>query len=103
MAQGKKNICKNTMEQTMTKVRPRGDRALIRPVNVEKKSASGIIIPDIAQAQKEKGEIIAVGDLCELRVGMMVYYDKLCGVKVEIDGTMHIILHEDDIIAEAGE
>jgi co-chaperonin GroES (HSP10) len=34
---------------------------------------------------------------------MMVYYDKLCGVKVEIDGTMHIILHEDDIIAEAGE
>lgn len=91
------------------KVKPLGDRILIKPLAAEEKTASGIVLPDTAKEKPQQGEVLAVGtgkmlengqrvDL-EVKVGDKVVYSKYAGNEIKIDGEECMILNERDILA----
>jgi chaperonin GroES len=90
------------------KIRPLQDRILVKRLQGEEKTASGIIIPDNAKEKPQEAEVIAVGagkvlDDGKLRkpdvkVGDRVLFSKYAGSEVKIDGHEHLILREDDLL-----
>ena len=84
------------------KVKPLGDRVLVKPDAVETKTAGGIIIPDTAQEKTQRGVVIAIGDDKEkikVSVGQKVIHDKYAGTQIQIDGVDHLILKSNDLVA----
>ena len=86
------------------KVRPLGDRVMVKLEKNEAKTAGGIIIPDTAQEKTQQGTVTAVGPGTEkepitVKNGDKVMYDKYAGTQVKIDGEEHLILKMADIIA----
>ena len=84
------------------KVKPLGDRVLVKPDAVETKTAGGIIIPDTAQENTQRGVVVAVGDDKEkikVSVGQKVIHDKYAGTQIQIDGVDHLILKSNDLVA----
>ncbi len=84
------------------KIKPLGNRVLVKPDAVETKTAGGIIIPDTAQEKTQRGVVIAIGDDTEkikVSVGQKVIHDKYAGTQIQIDGTDHLILKSDDLVA----
>ena len=84
------------------KVKPLGDRVLVKQDAVETKTAGGIIIPDTAQEKTQRGVVIAVGDDKEkikVSVGQKVIHDKYAGTQIQIDGVDHLILKSNDLVA----
>lgn len=85
-------------------VRPLSDRVLIKPAEMEQKTASGIIIPDTAKEKPMKGEVVAVGpgkkdEPMSVKVGDQVLYGKYSGTEIAIDGIDYLIMRENDIYA----
>jgi len=88
--------------------RPLHDRALIRRVESEEKTAGGIIIPDTAKEKPMEGEVIAAGpgargedgklQPMELKAGDRVIFGKWSGTEVKLDGEELIIMKETDIM-----
>lgn len=91
------------------KVKPLGDRVLVKPVTREEKTKGGIVIPDTAKEKPQEGEVIAVG--CgklldngeriplEIKEGDKVIYSKFAGTEIKLDEEEHLILSERDILA----
>jgi len=82
--------------------KPLGDRVLIKVEEAEKKTASGLFIPDKAQEKTQKGTVVAVGtdkDVITVKVGDKVLYDQYAGTKVKIDSNEHLIVKFADILA----
>jgi chaperonin GroES len=82
--------------------KPLGDRVLIKVEEAEKKTASGLFIPDNAQEKTQKGVVVAVGtdkDVITVKVGDKVLYDQYAGTKVKIDAVEHLIVKFSDILA----
>lgn len=89
---------------TKVNVRPLSDRVLIKPAEMEQKTASGIIIPDTAKEKPMRGEIVAVGpgkkdEPMTVKVGDQVLYGKYSGTEISIDGVDYLIMRENDIYA----
>jgi len=83
-------------------VKPLKDRVLIKVMEAETKTASGIYIPDTAQEKTQTGSVIAVGDDKEsitVKVGDKVMYDKYAGTAISIDDVDHLIVKSSDILA----
>ncbi|MEE0266966.1 MAG: co-chaperone GroES [Bacteroidales bacterium] len=85
-------------------VRPLSDRVLIKPAEMEQKTASGIIIPDTAKEKPMRGEVVAVGpgkkdEPMTVKVGDQVLYGKYSGTEIAIDGVDYLIMRENDIYA----
>ena len=88
--------------------KPLQDRILIRRLEAESKTASGIIIPDSAQEKPHEGEVVALGTgrllkdgtraPSEVKVGDVVIFSQYSGTDVKIDGEMYIIMPESDLI-----
>lgn len=90
----------------MTKVLNKvlSDRVLVEPEKIEKKTQSGIIIPDIAKEKPIKGTVIQVGpgrkdEPMMLKEGDKVLYVKYAGVEISVDGKEYLIMRESDIFA----
>ena len=93
----------------MTKIKPLGDRILIKPLKAEEKTKGGIILPDTAKEKPQEGKVIAVGkgktlesgkvEPLEVKVGNKVLYGKYSGTEIKIDGEEHLIVKEEDILA----
>jgi chaperonin GroES len=86
------------------KIKPLADRVLIKPVEAEEKTASGLIIPDTAKEKPQKGTIIAVGpgtkdEKMEVKTGDLVLYGKYAGTEITIDGIDYLIMRQSDILA----
>jgi len=86
------------------KVKPLGDRVLVKLEKNEAKTAGGIIIPDTAQEKTQQGAVVAVGtgtekDPITVKAGDKVMYDKYAGTQVKIDGVEHLIVRMSDIVA----
>lgn len=82
-------------------IRPIGERVVVKPLDSETKTASGIYIPDSAKEKPNTGEVVAVStseDL-EVKVGEKVLYSKYGGTKVELEGTEYLILEKNEILA----
>ncbi len=91
------------------KIRPLHDRIIVKRLEEERKTASGIVIPDTAAEKPDQGEIMAVGKgkvledgsvrALEVKVGDKVLISKYAGTEVKIDGTEYTILKQSDILA----
>ncbi len=83
-------------------LKPLGDRVLIKVEEAEKKTASGLFIPDNAQEKTQKGTVVAVGtdkDVITVKVGQKVMYDQYAGTKVKLDNDEHLVVKMADILA----
>ena len=93
-------------------LKPLGDRLLVKPIEQEEKTASGIILPETAKEKPQEGEVLAAGPGArkedgtripmDVEVGDRVLYAKYAGTEVKIDGTKHLILRESDVLAVIG-
>jgi chaperonin GroES len=95
------------------KLRPLADRVLIKPVEREEMTKSGIVLPDTAKEKPQEGIIEAVGKgrfndrtgeriKLDVEVGDRVMYAKYAGSEVKIDEVDYLILSEKDILAVIG-
>ncbi|MFA6806401.1 MAG: co-chaperone GroES [Bacteroidales bacterium] len=85
-------------------VKPLADRVLVKPAEVETKTAAGIIIPDTAKEKPVKGEVVAIGqgkkdEPITVKVGDLVLYGKYSGTEINIEGEDYLIMRESDIYA----
>lgn len=90
------------------KVRPLSDRVIVKRMEAETKTASGIIIPDAATEKPDQGEIVAVGNgkvgddgkllPMNVKVGDKVLFGKYAGQNFKMDGQEYMTMREDDII-----
>ena len=91
------------------KLKPLGDRVLVRPVEEEATTASGIVLPDTAKEKPQKGEVLAVGDgkvdedgkriKLDVSKGDEVLYSKYGGTEITVEGEDLLVLRESDVLA----
>ena len=90
------------------KLVPLGDRVVLKQVEAEETTASGIVLPGQAQETPQQAEVIAVGPggvvngkevKMKVEVGNTVIYSKYAGTEVKMDGTDYIIVKQEDILA----
>jgi chaperonin GroES len=82
--------------------KPLADRVLVEPTAAEKKTASGIIIPDTAKEKPLQGTIIAAGngkidEPLTVKVGDKVLFGQYAGTEIKLDGKNYLIMREADI------
>ena len=92
-----------------TKIRPLGDKVLVKISEEEEKTAGGIILPDTARKKPQEGKVVAVGTgkvlddgkiaPMNVKVGDIVIFAKYGGTEITVDHEDYIILGEDDIYA----
>lgn len=84
-------------------IEPLGARVLIRPIEQETMTKSGIVLPETAKEKPQQGLIEAVGTeeemLTDLAVGDKVLFAKYTGNQIQLDGTEYIIMEEGDVLA----
>lgn len=85
------------------KIKPIGERVLVKLVKVEEKTASGIILPGAGDKEKPNiAEVIAVGTgekLSEIKVGERVVYSKFSGTEIKDGEDKYLILNIEDVLA----
>jgi chaperonin GroES len=84
------------------KIKPLGDRVLVRNEETEEKTAGGIFIPQTAQEKTQTGVVVAVGDdkdVIKVKKGDRIVFDKYAGTTVTVEGVDHLIMKMDDIVA----
>lgn len=86
------------------KIKPLGERVLVKMVEAESKTAGGILIPQTAQEKTQEGIVLAVGTDEEIKVKVKdrVIYDKYAGSTIKVEGEEQLILKMDDILAVIG-
>ena len=91
------------------KFKPLGERALVRIVEREETTASGIVLPDTAKEKPKQGKVLSLGDgklldngkraSFQVKEGDRVLFTSYGGQEVTVDGDEYLILTEDDILA----
>ena len=92
------------------KLKPLGDRVIVKAVEEEATTASGIVLPDTAKEKPQKGKVLAVGDgrvsdatgariPPEVSEGDEVLYSKYGGAEINVDGEDLLVLRESDVLA----
>ncbi len=92
------------------KLQPLGDRVVVKPIEREEKTKSGIYLPDTAKEKPQEGEVMAVGPgrmtedgkriALDVKVGDRVLYAKYGGTEIKVDDVDLMILREGDILAK---
>ena len=91
------------------KLKPLGDRIVVKVLSEEKKTKGGIVLPDTAKEKPTEGEVIAVGtgkildngtkQPVEVKVGDHIIFSKYAGTEVKVDGEELVIFSERDVLA----
>ncbi len=84
------------------KVKPLGDRVLLKVSEGEQKTSGGIYIPQTAQEKTQEGVVLAIGDdkdAIKVKVKDRVMYDKYAGTTINVDGEEQLIVKASDILA----
>ena len=89
-------------------IRPLHDRVIVKRVEAERTTASGIVIPDSAGEKPDQGEVLAVGPgkrddngkqvALDVKVGDRVLFGKYAGQSVKVDGQEVLVMREEDIM-----
>ena len=92
------------------KLKPLGDRLIVRAIDEEETTASGLVLPDTAKEKPQKGEVLAVGDGAlddngkrtplDVAKGDTVLYSKYGGTEIKVDGEELLVLRESDVLAK---
>lgn len=90
------------------KIRPLHDRVIVKRLDQERKTASGIVIPDNAAEKPDQGEVIAVGPgkrddngkliPIDVKVGDKVLFGKYAGQTVKVEGEEYLVMREEDLM-----
>jgi len=91
-------------------LKPLGDRLIVKPVEEEETTASGIVLPDTAKEKPQKGKVVAAGDGAisedgsrrplDVAEGDVVLYSKYGGTEVTVEGEDLLVLRESDVLAK---
>ena len=95
------------------KLKPLGDRLIVKAIEEEETTASGIVLPDTAKEKPQRGEVIAVGDgrydedgekriPLDVQAGDKVLYSKYGGTEIKVEGEDLLILSARDVLAVLG-
>ncbi len=93
------------------KLKPLGDRLIVRAIEEEETTQSGIVLPDTAKEKPQKGKVLAVGDgkvnddtgkrtPLDVSEGDEVLYSKYGGTEIKVDGEELLVLRESDVLAK---
>ncbi|MDR0577605.1 MAG: co-chaperone GroES [Candidatus Accumulibacter sp.] len=90
------------------KIRPLHDRVIVKRLEEERKTASGIVIPDNAAEKPDQGQVIAVGPgkrdengkhvAMDVKAGDRILFGKYAGQTVKVDGEELLVMREEDIM-----
>jgi chaperonin GroES len=93
----------------MSKIRPVGDRVVVKPAAKEELTKSGLVIPDTAKEKPQEGTVISVGTgrlldngeraALDVHEGDRVLFAKYGGTEFKLDGVEYLVLKENDILA----
>ena len=92
-------------------LKPLGDRLIVRAIDEEETTASGIVLPDTAKEKPSKGQVLAVGEgkinedtgkrtPVDVAKGDEVLYSKYGGTEIKVDGEELLVLRESDVLAK---
>ena len=92
-------------------LKPLGDRLIVRAIEEEESTASGIVLPDTGKEKPQKGKVLAVGDgkvnedtgkrtPLDVAEGDEVLYSKYGGTEIKVDGEELLVLRESDVLAK---
>ena len=92
-------------------IKPLEDRIVVKSVEAEQTTASGLVIPDTAKEKPQEGEVLAVGPgrwnedgaeriPLDVKVGDRVLYSKYGGTEIKVDGEDLLVLRESDVLAK---
>ena len=91
------------------KIKPLGERIVIKVLESEEKTKSGIVLPDTAKEKPQMGEVLAVGSgktldngqkvPMEVKVGDKILFAKYAGTEVKVDGEEYMVLKESAVLA----
>ena len=91
------------------KIRPLGDKVLVKRVEAEAKTAGGIVLPDTAKEKPQRGKIVSIGEgkmlengtrkEVQVKKGDVVLFTSYAGTEIKIDGKEYLIMDESDIMA----
>jgi chaperonin GroES len=95
------------------KLKPLGDRVIVKAIEEEETTASGIVLPDTAKEKPQRGKILAAGDgrwdedgekriPLDVAEGDEVLYSKYGGTEITVDGDDLLVLRESDVLAKVG-
>ncbi len=92
------------------KLQPTADRIVVKPIEREEVTRSGIVLPDTAKEKPQEGKVLAVGPgrlsedgkriAMDIKVGDIVLYARYGGTEVKVDGEELMILRESDVLAK---
>jgi chaperonin GroES len=93
------------------KLKPLGDRLIVKAVEEDETTASGLVLPDTAKEKPQKGKVLAVGDgkineetgkrtPLDVAEGDEVLYSKYGGTEIKVDGEDLLVLRESDVLAK---
>lgn len=84
------------------RIKPLGERLLIKPIKEEPKSAGGIVLPENAKEKPQRAEVIEVGtgDDISVKVGDIVIFAKYSGNEIKIDDEDYILIEWNDVLAK---
>ena len=98
-----------TATSSKTAIKPLEDRIVVRPLEAEQTTASGLVIPDTAKEKPQEGEVLAVGAgrfddsgkriPVDVSVGDVVLYSKYGGTEVKYQGEEYLVLSARDVLA----
>ncbi|WP_461206623.1 co-chaperone GroES [Clostridium sp. DL1XJH146] len=89
-------------------IRPLGDRVVIKKLEAEETTKSGIVLLSSAQEKPQEAEVVAVGPggivegkeiVMEVKIGDRILYSKYAGTEVKVNGEEYIIVKQNDILA----
>ncbi|MEK7439304.1 MAG: co-chaperone GroES [Chloroflexota bacterium] len=90
-------------------LKPLGDRVVVKPLEQEERTATGIVLPETAKEKPQKGDVLAVGPgardesgkriIMDVQVGDQVLFAKYAGTEIKVDSDKLLILKESDILA----
>ena len=93
-------------------LKPLADRIVVKPLDPEEKTKSGLVLPDTAKEKPQEGKVVSVGSgrlledgtvkKLEVKSGDKVLYGKYSGTEVKVDGEDYLILREEDVLAVVG-
>ncbi|MBS3947226.1 MAG: co-chaperone GroES [Dethiobacter sp.] len=91
-------------------IKPLADRVVIKVLEAEEKTASGIVLPDKAKEKPQEGEVIAVGGgrilengtrvEMDVKVGDRILFSKYAGTEIKLEGKEYLIMRQDDILGK---
>jgi chaperonin GroES len=97
------------MAKAAPKIRPLGEKVMVKRLEAEEKTKGGIVLPDTAKEKPQKGTVVAIGDgklledgkraAFQVKRGDKVLFTSYAGAEIKLDGEEYLLMDESDILA----